>query len=464
MTPPDRPRMPRAVWVLGFVSLFMDMSSELVHAVLPVYLTSALGLSVLAVGVIEGIAEATASMMKLVSGVVSDRYAARKPLVLLGYGLAALTKPVFPLADGAGGVVAARFVDRLGKGIRGAPRDALVADVTPADLRDAAYGLRQALDTVGAFIGPLLAMGLIVWWAGDLRAVLWAASVPAAIAVALLAVGLDEPPRAAAPARARQRWRWSSLRTLPPAFWGLVVLAALFAVARLAEAFLVLRAQELSLRLALIPLVMIVMSALLRGGGLPRGAAGRTPGPPRAARGGAVGAGRLVRGPGRMGPRRRALGRSGALRAAPGADAGRAVGRRRSRRTGVPARHGLRCLPLRHRRVPARRGSPGGVAVDRAGLAKCVRAGGRRGARRPGGGLALGRHDGIAASAGLHFRRRPVLLRAPSPRTIGSSAALLALPCRLPRPVGHQSAARCLRWPPSERLEGLDEHLLDGWT
>jgi MFS family permease len=263
--------MPRAVWVLGFVSLFMDMSSELVHAVLPVYLTSALGLSVLAVGVIEGIAEATASMMKLVSGVVSDRYAARKPLVLLGYGLAALTKPVFPLADGAGGVVAARFVDRVGKGIRGAPRDALVADVTPADLRDAAYGLRQALDTVGAFVGPLLAMGLIVWWAGDLRAVLWAASAPAAIAVALLAVGLNEPPRAAAPAPTRRRWRLSSLRILPPAFWGLVVLAALFAVARLAEAFLVLRAQELSLRLALIPLVMIVMSACYAAAAYPAG-------------------------------------------------------------------------------------------------------------------------------------------------------------------------------------------------
>jgi MFS family permease len=258
----DRTRIPRAVWVLGFVSLFMDMSSELIHAVLPVYLTTVLGLSVLAVGVIEGIAEATASMMKLVSGAVSDRFAARKPLVLLGYGLAALTKPVFPLAESASGVVAARFVDRVGKGIRGAPRDAVVADVTPHALRDAAYGLRQALDTVGAFVGPLLAMGLIVWWAGDLRAVLWAASVPAALAVLLLVMGLEEPPRAA-PARAgeRARWRFASLRAFPPAYWGLIVLAALFALARLAEAFLVLRAQELGLRLALIPLVMIVMSA-----------------------------------------------------------------------------------------------------------------------------------------------------------------------------------------------------------
>jgi MFS family permease len=254
-------RIPRAVWVLGFVSLFMDMSSELVHAVLPVYLTSVLGLSVLAVGVIEGIAEATASMMKLASGALSDRFARRKPLVLLGYGLAALTKPVFPLADGAAGVVAARFVDRVGKGIRGAPRDAVVADVTVPALRDAAYGLRQALDTVGAVIGPLLAMGLIVLWAGDLRAVLWAACVPAAIAVLLLALGLDEPPRTAAAAAASQRWRVASLRNFSPAFWGLIGIAALFAIARLSEAFLVLRAQDLKLPLVAIPLVMIVMSS-----------------------------------------------------------------------------------------------------------------------------------------------------------------------------------------------------------
>lgn len=252
-------RIPRAVWVLGGVSLFMDMSSELVHAILPVYLTTVLGLSVLAVGVIEGLAEATASMLKVVSGVISDRFARRKPLALLGYGLAALTKPVFPLADTAFGVVAARFVDRVGKGIRGAPRDAIVADVTPAHLRDAAYGLRQSLDTVGAFAGPLLAMLFLWLWAGDMRAVLWVAVVPAVIAVALLAFGVDEPARHDA-AGHTDTPQLSAVRDLPPAFWHLIALTSLFSLARLSEAFLVLRAQELQLGLMWIPLVMIVMS------------------------------------------------------------------------------------------------------------------------------------------------------------------------------------------------------------
>lgn len=247
--------------MLGGVSLFMDMSSELVHAILPVYLTSVLGLSVLAVGIIEGIAEATASMLKVVSGFVSDRFRRRKPLALLGYGLAALTKPVFPLADTAFGVVAARFVDRVGKGIRGAPRDAIVADVTPPHLRDAAYGLRQSLDTVGAFAGPLLAMLFLWLWAGDMRAVLWVAVVPAAIAVALLAFGVDEPAQQAA-AGSADAPRFAALLALPSAFWGLIALTSLFSLARLSEAFLVLRAQELRLGLIWIPLVMIVMSAV----------------------------------------------------------------------------------------------------------------------------------------------------------------------------------------------------------
>lgn len=253
-------RIPRAVWMLGAVSLFMDMSSELIHAILPVYLTTVLGLSVLAVGIIEGIAEATASMLKVVSGLVSDRFARRKPLALLGYGLAALTKPLFPLADTAFGVVAARFVDRVGKGIRGAPRDAIVADVTPAHLRDAAYGLRQALDTVGAFTGPLLAMLFLWLWAGDMRAVLWVAVVPAAIAVALLAIGVEEPSRVQATA-SEELPRIRNLRNLPRAYWQLIALTALFSLARLSEAFLVLRADELRLGLVWMPLVMVVMSA-----------------------------------------------------------------------------------------------------------------------------------------------------------------------------------------------------------
>ncbi len=256
-----RERIPRTVWVLGGVSLFMDMSSELVHAILPVYLTTVLGLSVLAVGIIEGVAEATASMLKVVSGFLSDRFATRKPLALLGYGLAALTKPVFPMADTAFGVVAARFVDRVGKGIRGAPRDAIVADVTPPHLRDAAYGLRQSLDTVGAFTGPLLAMLFLWLWAGDLRMVLWVAVVPAVIAVGLLAFGVEEPPMQT-PQRRTAALQFAAMGHLPTGFWHLLVLTALFSLARLSEAFLVLRAQELQLALLWIPLVMIVMSAV----------------------------------------------------------------------------------------------------------------------------------------------------------------------------------------------------------
>ena len=261
MTNAPRVRIPRSVWILGAVSLFMDMSSELVHSVLPVYLTSVLGLSVLAVGIIEGIAEATASMLKVVSGYVSDRFAKRKSLALLGYGLAALTKPVFPLAETAFGVVAARFVDRIGKGIRSAPRDAIVADVTPPQLLDAAYGLRQSLDTVGAFAGPMLAMLFLWLWAGDLRMVLWVAVAPAFIAVALLAVGVPEPPPQT-PARRNAAIRFNTLTRLPKAFWHLIALTALFSLARLSEAFLVLRAQEMQLPLFWIPMVMIVMSAV----------------------------------------------------------------------------------------------------------------------------------------------------------------------------------------------------------
>ncbi len=260
-------RLPRTVWMLGFVSLFMDMSSELIHALLPVYMTTVLGLSVLSVGVVEGIAEATASMLKVVSGVWSDRMGSRKWLAVTGYGLSALTKPLFPLASGAGEVIVARFIDRIGKGIRGAPRDALVADATPPALRNAAYGLRQSLDTVGAVLGPLAAIGLLAVYADNLRLVLWFGVIPAVIAVAILAFGVREPRRvqagraaAKAAKAAKKGMDWRAARELPPAFWQVVSLAALFTLARLTEAFLVLRGDQIGVSVVWIALVTLVLS------------------------------------------------------------------------------------------------------------------------------------------------------------------------------------------------------------
>ena len=195
MPEPTQPlrRIPAGVWALGFVSLLMDVSSELIHSLLPVFMLTTLGVSVFAIGLIEGAAEATALIVKVFSGVLSDYWGKRKPLAILGYGLGALSKPLFALAGSAGLVLSARLLDRVGKGIRGAPRDALVADITPPELRGAAFGLRQSLDTVGAFLGPLLAMGLMLLWANDFRAVFWVAVIPAFLAVALLLFGVREP-------------------------------------------------------------------------------------------------------------------------------------------------------------------------------------------------------------------------------------------------------------------------------
>jgi MFS family permease len=252
--------VPRTVWALGFVSLFMDVSSEMVHALLPVFLVSTLGASASLVGLIEGIAEGTASVTKLLSGALSDRSGRRKRLAVIGYGLGALTKPVFALASSPLHVLAARFVDRVGKGIRGAPRDALVADVTPPAVRGSAYGLRQALDTVGAFAGPLLAMALLVAFDGNLRAVFAVAIVPGAIAVALLVLGVEEPASERRERAETLRIRGADLPSLAAPFWGVVGLGAAFTLARFSEAFLVLRAQEVGLPLALVPLVMIAMN------------------------------------------------------------------------------------------------------------------------------------------------------------------------------------------------------------
>jgi MFS family permease len=254
-------KLPRSVWALGIVSLCMDMSSEMIHALLPIFLVGTLGVSALALGVIEGIAEATASISKIFSGVLSDRWGKRKPLIVLGYGMAALTKPLFPLADSALTVFTARFLDRIGKGIRGAPRDALVADVTAASQRGEAYGLRQSMDTVGAFAGPLIAIGLMAGLAFDIRAVFWVACIPALFAVGVLIFGVKEPQNVPKLSGARNPLAGIRARDYPKAFWALVGLVLMFTLMRFSEAFLVLRAQDAGLSNAWIPLTLVVMSA-----------------------------------------------------------------------------------------------------------------------------------------------------------------------------------------------------------
>ncbi|MCU4654784.1 MFS transporter [Roseibacterium sp. SDUM158016] len=266
-----RPRLPAAIWVLGFVSMLMDISSEMIHALLPVYLTVGLGATALAVGVIEGIAEATASITKVFSGALSDRIGRRKELAALGYGLAAITKPVFPLAPSIGWLVAARFVDRVGKGIRGAPRDALVADLAPAELRGAAFGLRQSLDTVGAFLGPLAAIGLMWLFANDFQSVFWVAVLPAFLAFALILFAVREPVRPAGLRRVRNPLSREELRLLGAGFWWVVAVAAVFTLARFSEAFLILRAGDAGLPIALAPLVLVGMNAVYAGSVWPVG-------------------------------------------------------------------------------------------------------------------------------------------------------------------------------------------------
>jgi len=253
-------RVPRVVWLLGLVSLFMDLSSEMIHSLLPVFLTVELGVSMTVLGMIEGLAEGTASISKIFSGILSDRLGRRKPLVMIGYTVAAVTKPLFPLATSAGWVFLARFVDRIGKGIRGAPRDALVADVAPPEVRGAAFGLRQSLDTAGAFLGPLVAMGLMVLLADDFRKVFWIATLPALAAVMILAAGVKEPERHVALQFSHQLLGWRDLRRFPLAFWCVMVIAGVFSLARFSEAFLVVRASDAGLGIAWTPLALVVMN------------------------------------------------------------------------------------------------------------------------------------------------------------------------------------------------------------
>ncbi|WP_374586687.1 MFS transporter [Ideonella dechloratans] len=265
-----RPRIPAAIWALGLVSMFMDISSEMIHSLLPMFLATSLGVSATAIGLIEGLAESTALIVKVFSGVLSDWLGKRKGLALLGYALGAVTKPFFALATGAGLVVAARLVDRVGKGIRGAPRDALVADLTPPEVRGAAFGLRQSLDTVGAFLGPLLATAFMLLWADDFRAVFWVAVVPGVIAVAVLALGVREPERHSGERRVNPIRR-ETLRLLGPGYWWVVALGSVFTLARFSEAFLVLRAQQLGVSMALVPLVMVAMNVIYAASAYPFG-------------------------------------------------------------------------------------------------------------------------------------------------------------------------------------------------
>jgi len=270
---PDRPpppHLPAGIWALGFVSLLMDVSSELIHSLLPVFLVTGLGASMLTVGLLEGAAEATALIVKVFSGALSDWWGKRKPLAVLGYSLGAVTKPLFALATSVEPVVVARLLDRVGKGIRGAPRDALVADIAPPELRGAAFGLRQSLDTVGAFLGPLLAMGLMLVWANDFHAVFWVAVIPALLCVALLVLGVQEPERPADAPRPNPIQR-ANLRRLSRRYWWVVGVGAVFTLARFSEAFLVLRAQQGGLPLAWVPLVLIVMNLIYALGAYPLG-------------------------------------------------------------------------------------------------------------------------------------------------------------------------------------------------
>ena len=264
-------KIPSGVWALGFVSLFMDASSELVHSLLPALFVS-LGISMAAVGFIEGVAEATASITKVFSGALSDWLGKRKILAVIGYGLAAITKPLFPLAQSVEVLFAARFIDRIGKGIRGAPRDALIADITPPAIRGAAYGLRQSMDAAGAFIGPLLAIALMALLSDDIPLVLWFALIPAALCMAFLLFGVEEPD--AVPAGKDRRGlplRRADFAQMSSRYWLIVVIGGLFAMARFSVAFLALRAMDLGLPVGLSPFVLVLMMVVFSASSYPVG-------------------------------------------------------------------------------------------------------------------------------------------------------------------------------------------------
>ena len=265
--------LPTGVWALGFVSMCMDTSSELVHSLLPAFMAVTLGAGMVTIGFVEGIAEATAAITKVFSGVLSDYWGKRKTLVVTGYGLAAFTKPIFPLASSITWVLIARFVDRIGKGIRGAPRDALIADITPEGQRGTAYGLRQSLDTVGAVVGPILAIALMSSLAGKIRSVLWIGVIPAFVSVLLLIVAVREPSGRVSRSSSQTRLSAREVKRLGRAFWVIVSIGGILTLARFSEAFLLLRAQDVGLPIAQVPVTLVIMNVVYAISSFPAGAA-----------------------------------------------------------------------------------------------------------------------------------------------------------------------------------------------
>ena len=269
--PATKARLPRAIWALGFVSLLMDVSSELVHSLLPIFMVTTLGASTTSLGLLEGLAEGTAAISKMFSGVISDWLGKRKIVAVIGYGLSAITKPFFPLAHSVEWVFAARIIDRVGKGIRGAPRDALIGEITPPELRGAAYGLRQSLDTAGAFVGPGLAIALMLIFAGNIRSVYWFAILPAFLCVALLIFGVQEPERKKNGKVERFVINRHELANLGRPYWSVVLVGSVLTLARFSEAFLILRAQSVGISPTWVPLVVVVMSLVYAFAAYPAG-------------------------------------------------------------------------------------------------------------------------------------------------------------------------------------------------
>ncbi|MFN3535084.1 MAG: MFS transporter, partial [Desulfatiglandales bacterium] len=266
-------RLPKGIWALGFVSMFTDISSELVHSLLPIFITTTLGASMVTLGILEGLGEATSSVAKVFSGLISDYFRRRKYLVVVGYGLAVLSKPLFPLARSMGWVFTARFLDRIGKGIRVAPRDALVSELAPPDLWGAAYGLRQALDSVGAFLGPLLALVLMSSFSDNIRAVLWVAVIPGLISICLLIFGVKEPESRKGIDGSKSRISLKDTKRLGLKYWLVIALGGIFALARFSEAFLIMRGQDLGMAVGYVPVIMVVMNVTYSLFAYPAGAA-----------------------------------------------------------------------------------------------------------------------------------------------------------------------------------------------